>query len=142
MFKSLSKYFVIFLVAIFSFTTMAKERPIDWDGNIYKIINNYTKVHRKFFKKVCQPKVEPMYMKLLREYRGQGYYLPKLGDNIDRQAIISNLHHFSKKIRFIDKQIERLKKTKKLIKFELLHNELKKLPIKRIFLGKLLRMEH
>jgi hypothetical protein len=103
---------------------MAKERPIDWDGNIYKIINNYTKVHRKFFKKVCQPKVEPMYMKLLREYRGQGYYLPKLGDNIDRQAIISNLHHFSKKIRFIDKQIERLKKTKKLIKFELLHNEL------------------
>ena len=88
------------------------QRPIDWDGNIYKIINQYEKLHKEFFKEVCHPKDPRRYSKLLRLYRGQGYYLPKLGEDIDRQAIIKNLHHFKKKLDFIDKQVNRLKKLK------------------------------
>ena len=100
------------------------ERPLEWKGNIYKIIRDYEKIHHVFFKKVCAPSDPAKYYNLLKSYRGQGFYLPKLGEDIDRQAIIQNLHHFNKKISFINSQIERLKKLKPFPNFNLVHAEI------------------
>ena len=100
------------------------ESPVKWFGNIYKIINNYTTLHKEFFKKVCSPKVDATYFKLLKNYRGQGFYLPKVEGHIDRNAIISNLFHFKRKIDFINKLIVKLKKEKDFPKFSLIHHEL------------------
>ncbi len=128
MLKNCSKYLFLFLLVSGSFSSNADyEKPIEWNGNLYKIVRDYEKVHKTFFKKVCKPSDPAEYYKLLRNYRGQGFYLPKLGEDIDRQAIIQNLHHFSKKMNFIDKQIERLKKLKVFPHFSLVHSELDKI---------------
>lgn len=110
--------------------------PLKWSGNIYKVIKDYEKVHRTFFKAVCKPKDTQTYTRLIRNYRGSGFYLPKLGDNIDRLAIIKNLHHYSKKLTFIDEQIERLKKSKTFPDFNLVHNEIDKIVINLLNLKK------
>lgn len=103
------------------------KRPIKWSGNIYKIVDRYSKIYRTFSRQVCQPGVESKYYKLLRLYRGQGYYLPKVKGDIDRKAIKKNMHHFPKKIAYIDSMIKRLEKTKKLKKFAHIHIELDKI---------------
>jgi hypothetical protein len=112
--NSLKKIIVILsLFCGFSSTGYAEyERPINWTGNIYKIINDYQKIHKTFFKQVCSPSDPSKYIKLIKRYRGQGYYLPKVGMHIDRLAIIKNLHHFKKKIKYIEVMIKRLEKQK------------------------------
>ncbi len=125
----MSKHLVKILIILFacqifasqtSFAEFEYEQPINWSGNIYKIINNYTKLHANFSKEICRPGDHAKYQKLIKLYRGQGYYLPKFEDDIDRKAIIKNLHHFRKKLKFIDKQITRLKKLKVFPNYALL----------------------
>ncbi len=120
MLKLLASFVLIITVLLSSYAASEYERPIDWNGNIYKIINDYNKEHAQFFKQVCEPGDQARYEKLLKLYRGQGFYLPKLGDDIDRQAIIKNMHHFQKKIKFLDKQIENLKKLKSFPNYALI----------------------
>jgi len=101
-------------------------RPINWSGNIYRIINGYNKVHKNFFAKVCKPDDAVTYKRLIRQYRGQGYYLPTLNNDIDRRAIIKNLHHYKKKVKFIEKTILKLKKLKEFPVFSLVALDLNK----------------
>ena len=97
-----------------------------WSGNLYKNISQYNKIHKKFFNQVCTPGTEFKYYKLLKDYRGQGNYLPLLGNDIDREAIKSNLSHFSKKIKFIKSIEKKLKKQKTLPNFNLITENLEK----------------
>ena len=107
-FNFLSLFLFIFLASNEAFAEY--EKPIKWSGNLYKIINDYNKVQKRFFQQVCSPSDDGKYNKLIKQYRGQGFYLPKDGDNIDRNAIIKNLHFFRKKIKFISSTLENLKK--------------------------------
>jgi hypothetical protein len=91
---------------------------------MYKVINNFNKVNNSISKKTCRPGDEAKYYKLLRNYRGTGFYLPKYDDDIDRRAIKKNMHHFKKKIKYLKEIKNKLKKQKKFIKFELLYVEL------------------
>lgn len=113
---------------LFLATTLAfgsdKQPPVKWSGNIYKVIHNHTEKFEKFSKKVCGPRDAAKYWTLLKSYRGTGFYLPKLGEDIDREAIKKNLHHFQKKISYIDSLITKLKTVKVYPNFKLIHNEL------------------
>ena len=122
----------LLLISFFAFSVHAKAESknndhLKWSGNIYKVIKDFEKVHRQFFKNSCRPGVEAEYYKLLRAYRGKGFYLPKLGDDIDRKAIINNLHHFRKKINYIERTITKLKSQKEYPRFSLLYVELDKI---------------
>jgi hypothetical protein len=133
----LLKIYLSLLIFTFSLTALADyEKPLNWSGNIYKIIKDYNKVHKEFFKKVCVPEDQPTYGKLLTQYRGQGFYLPKLNGGIDRSAIIKNLHHYKKKLRFIDSTISQLEKVKEFPKFGLIQYELDKIVINLLNLKK------
>lgn len=104
----------------------ASSSDFNWSGNLYKKIRKYKQKHQKFFKKVCTPGSEFKYYKLLRKYRGQGNYLPLLGDDIDRAAIQKNLKHLKNKVSYIKMTIKRVKKKKGFPKFKVITKDIQK----------------
>lgn len=91
---------------------------------MYKVINRYNLVFNKISSKTCKPGDEAKYYKLLRNYRGQGYYLPKLNDDIDRRAIRKNMHHFTRKKKFLVNMISKLEKLNEFPKFDILYSDI------------------
>ena len=91
---------------------------------MYKIISDFNKRFNAISKQTCSPGDEAKYYQLLRNYRGQGYYLPKVGDDIDRKAIKSSIHHFVKKMKFIKETQKRLIHLSPFPKYELIQSEI------------------
>ncbi len=113
------------LLLLVSFSASAEyKQPIKWSGNIYKIINDHNEVFEDFFKKTCKPGDEAKYQELLRDYRGQGYYLPKLGEHIDREAILKNMNALRQKVNFIEATLKSFKEKKSLPSIDILFSEL------------------
>lgn len=95
---------------------------LEWSGNIYERIHQYTELHAQFSKKICTPGSDHHYYKLLRNYQGRGYYLPEFHDDIDRLAITKNLFHFQKKIKYIESLKKILLTKEKIRPFEEMSN--------------------
>lgn len=119
------KVLLSFLLIFNSIAFASTEAPITWSGNLYKLAYKYKQLHKNFSKEVCRPGTDQKYYKLLRKYRGTGFYLPLNGNDIDREAIKSNLHHFSQKMSYIDKTKKKLVGKEKLPSFEEVSKELK-----------------
>ena len=115
---------LVFALLIILSTSAISSELFSWSGNLYKKIRKYNEIHKEFSRKVCSPGTEFKYYKLLKNYRGQGYYLPLLKNDIDRKAITKNLHNFTKKIYHIKKIQKKLKKEKKLPLFNLISKNL------------------
>lgn len=120
------KIFLSFFLLLISSLALSadKKSPVSWSGNIYKVIHNHTEKFEKFTKEVCGPGDSTKYWNLLKSYRGTGFYLPKIGEDIDRRAIQKNLHHFKKKLSYIDSVTSKLNKDKSYPNFKLIHAEL------------------
>lgn len=122
MLKNLSK----FLLTFFFISSGHAKSPLTWNGNLYKHIHDYKKIHSDFFKTTCSPGTEFKYYKLLKSYRGNGYYLPQLeNEEVDRDAIRTHLDEFQKKISFINGLIKNLKKQKDIPKFDEISKDVK-----------------
>lgn len=113
------------MTLLISSTHASDKAPIQWSGNIYKIAHEYKELHQKFSKEVCSAGTDQKYYKLLRYYRGTGFYLPLDGNDIDREAIKKNLHHFKKKIAFIEGLQKKLDKMEELPSYEEVSKDLK-----------------
>ncbi|MCO4755820.1 MAG: hypothetical protein KC478_15165, partial [Bacteriovoracaceae bacterium] len=98
-------------------SALAKDPSVSWSGNLYKKAYEYKSLHRKFSNAVCTPGTDHKYYKFLRNYRGAGFYLPLIDNDIDRQAIKKNLSHFKKKIAYIKNTAKKLEKMEKLPSF-------------------------
>lgn len=94
------------------------EVDLSWSGNIYKRAKEYSTMHREFSKQVCSPGSDTKYYNYLKKYRGTGFYLPLLGNDIDRDAIKNNLGKFKRKIAYISSTKKKLEKLKKLPDFK------------------------
>lgn len=127
MFKPLISFTLVIICLLPALSKAEYERPISWSGNIYKLINKHMNLHRKFFKKVCRPGDEPKYLSLLRNYRGQGYYLPKVDLDIDRKAIIKNLPYLRAKVNYIEKIQKQLSEQKAYPNFDLVYEPVDKI---------------
>lgn len=101
-----------FFIGALSYGTEQIPAAFKWQGNLYKIIHKHKKKFRDFSKKTCLPGDEKKYWELLKDYRGTGYYLPKIGEDIDRIAIKENLPHMAKKIQYIGRILKQLKAQK------------------------------
>ena len=122
MLKSLTNI-ILFTIA---FSANAEVNPIfSWQGNLYKKIKEYNKLHNEFSSKVCTPGTDFKYKKLLKNYKGTGHYLPLIGDDIDRRAISINLVLFKKKINFINSIEKKLLKEKKLPNYKKISLDIK-----------------
>ncbi len=54
--------------------------------------------------KICVPRAETIYQDYLKSYRGQGYWIPELQDDVDVESIKSLLPEFEKKLSWIREQ--------------------------------------
>lgn len=83
------------------------------------IIKNYLKRHKEFFTKECKPGTEQKYWNLYKSYRGDGHYIPVLGnDKLDKLTISKFIPELEKKfdwIKSLDKKIKSKKNFKKSI---------------------------
>lgn len=90
---------------------------VAWTGNLYKRAHEYKTTHDKFSKEVCSGGADQKYNRYLRKYRGTGFYLPLLGNDIDRGAIKKNLPKFKEKLAFIENTKKKLEKSETLPNF-------------------------
>jgi hypothetical protein len=108
-------FFVCLSVHAFPF-----KKPRDKD----KVIRKYNRVHRKFFRKACRPGEDEKFLKLFREYRGEGFFLPEYKEQIDIEAIKANIPHLKAKISWLKSSILNFKK-KPLPNYSLVSEPLK-----------------
>jgi hypothetical protein len=94
---------MIFSQSVFSY-------PFKKPRDIEKVVRNYNQIHRKFFRHACKAGDEQKFLKLFREYRGEGFYIPELNQNIDLKAIIRNVVQIKGKIYWLSKVLKKLKK--------------------------------
>lgn len=69
-----------------------------------KQVKSYNESFDDFRKKICVPKAESLFDKYLIEYRGQGYWIPELNDDVDVESIKSLLPQMEKKLNWIREQ--------------------------------------
>lgn len=91
-----------------SFSSCA--HPIQWEGSINKHISSYMTSFDKFRKQVCVPKAEEKFDERLRSYRGQGYWIPELKDDVDVASITALLPEMEKKMKWIQEEKKNLVK--------------------------------
>ncbi len=66
----------------------------------------------KYRKKVCVPNAEKKFEEHLRSYRGQGYWIPELNDDVDVPTIIALLPEMEKKMKWIQDEKKKLSTAK------------------------------
>lgn len=64
----------------------------------------------KFRERICVPKAESLFENYLKAYRGQGYWIPKIEDDVDVESILSLIPEFEKKLGWIQNQQTLVKK--------------------------------
>lgn len=68
-------------------------------------IEQYLKIQKEFYDQVCTPGTEVQYQKLLKEYIGDGNYIPTLLDEkIDLKTIKSSISLIDLKLKWINQQ--------------------------------------
>ncbi len=75
-------------------------------------MSNYMDSFSDFRKKVCSSKTESTFDEYLLGYRGQGYWIPELNDDVDVESIKSLLPVMENKLSWIQQQKEKVKKEK------------------------------
>lgn len=71
-------------------------------------VKTYMKSFDDFRSKICVPKAEEIFDKNLLAYRGQGYWIPELNDDVDVESIKSLLPVMEKKVNWIREQKEKV----------------------------------
>lgn len=94
------------LGAALSFVSCA--HPIAWEGPVDRHVDTYMQSFDKFRSRVCVARAEEKFESLLRAYRGQGYWIPELEDDVDVASINSLLPEFEKKLAWIKAERKKL----------------------------------
>ena len=84
---------------------------VKWEGELSSHKKSYMEAFTKFRGKVCGGKTEATFEKYLKEYRGQGYWIPELKDDVDVESIKSLLPEMEKKLAWIKSELEVVKKS-------------------------------
>lgn len=69
-----------------------------------KHVSTYMETFDDFRRKICVPKAEEFFDKYLLEYRGQGYWIPELDDDVDVETIKALLPQMERKLSWIKEQ--------------------------------------
>lgn len=99
-----------------------------------KHVSSYMDTFSDFRKKMCTPKTESTFDEYLLQYRGQGYWIPELNDDVDVDSIKALLPQMEKKLDWIKEQKEKISKRgipKPSVTSEVRRNLLKLLALKK-----------
>ena len=73
-------------------------------------VATYMDSFQKFRERICVPKAESLFEEYLKAYRGQGYWIPELENDVDVETISSLIPEFERKLAWIRQQKEKVKK--------------------------------
>lgn len=90
-----------------------------------KHVKSYMTSFKKFRKQICVPKAEEIFDQSLKSYRGQGYWIPEIKEDVDVESIKSLLPEMERKLAWIRKEKAELEKKS-------FPNERITLPVKRL----------
>jgi hypothetical protein len=88
LFKNLSRKSAFLLAFSFSLTSCASP-SVNWQGSMSTHVATYMNSFDKFRERICVPKAETIFEDYLKAYRGQGYWIPKIEDDVDVESIKS-----------------------------------------------------
>ncbi|MFP5387253.1 MAG: hypothetical protein ACLGHN_14340 [Bacteriovoracia bacterium] len=108
MFKTCARNLSILSVCLLSLNSCASS--VKWEGDLNRHVATYMDSFEDFRKKICVPKAEEIFDKYLLEYRGQGYWIPELNEDVDVESIKSLLPQMEKKLNWIKEQKALVKK--------------------------------
>lgn len=108
MFKNLSLKGLYLFLCLFSLSSCATS--VKWEGDMSKHVSAYSKSFDDFREKICVPKAEKLFDEYLLQYRGQGYWIPELNDDVDVESIKSLLPQMEAKLSWIRAQKDEVKK--------------------------------
>jgi hypothetical protein len=74
-------------------------------------VATYMDSFTKFRERICVPKAKDLFDEYLKAYRGQGYWIPELNDDVDVESIRMLIPEFEKKRAWIQKQKEKVSKS-------------------------------
>lgn len=81
-----------------------------WQGDISTHVASYMGTFKKFRENICVPKAQQIFDEYLKAYRGQGYWIPELNDDVDVESISLLLPEFEKKLAWIREQKKKIDK--------------------------------
>ena len=81
-----------------------------WQGDISTHVASYMESFKKFRSNVCVPRAQQIFDDYLKAYRGQGYWIPELNDDVDVESITQILPEFEKKLTWIRDQKKKVLK--------------------------------
>lgn len=112
MLKILQNSFLVFCLLVSS--AFGKPAPVlKIKGRDNRIIDEYLKKHKTFFKKLCTPGTEQKYWNLYSKFRGDGHYIPMLSnDKLDRLTINRFIPELERKVSWISSVKKNVEKTK------------------------------
>ena len=70
------------LLLVFVALQACASKPVTLESDDSSIIKNYLAIHEQFVKDNCPPGITEEHQKLLKAFRGTGYYIPEKSDNI------------------------------------------------------------
>ena len=109
MFKNL-RHKTSFLLSMFFSLSSCASPSIKWQGDMSTHVSTYMDSFHKFRERICVPKAESIFEEYLKAYRGQGYWIPEIENDVDVQSISNFIPEFEKKLLWIRKQESRVKK--------------------------------
>lgn len=74
-------------------------------------VATYMDSFHKFRERICVPKAESLFEEYLKAYRGQGYWIPELEDDVDVKSITSLIPEYEKKLVWIRSQAKQVGKS-------------------------------
>ncbi|MGE3609954.1 MAG: hypothetical protein AB7I27_10245 [Bacteriovoracaceae bacterium] len=81
----------------------------EWQGDMSRHVDNYMNNFKDFREKICVPKAESIFEEDLKAYRGQGYWIPELREDVDVESIKSLLPEMENKLKWITEQENKLR---------------------------------
>ena len=60
-------------------------------------VSTYMDSFHKFRERICVPKAESIFEEYLKAYRGQGYWIPEIENDVDVQSISNFIPEFEKR---------------------------------------------
>ena len=110
MFKNLRRNGTLLLAVVLTLTSCASPASVNWEGKMKTHSKAYMKTFEKFREKICVPKAESKFEEYLKAYRGQGYWIPELEEDVDVGSIALLVPEFEKKLAWIESQQEKVQK--------------------------------
>ncbi len=110
MLKNFSHRIAFFGATLFSISSCASP-AMKWRGDMSTHVATYMNSFQKFRERICVPKAQSVFDSNLKAYRGQGYWIPELNDDVDVESIITLLPEFEKKLKWIQDQKKKIKKS-------------------------------